>query len=189
MLYELNNQDYKKVSYKSCFFGTSDIYMSTENYMKRVSIIAEYYHKRSKHYKNMTIISKFTRLVLTSIIPIISLIGKALNWNEDFITCFISSCAILSTISSGILDVWHSHDKWNLYRKYCDKLCREQILFAMKSGEYSNENYEECKKSFVLNCEKLISQEQKERFKFIKKSKKNKYDKDDLANTNEEGEK
>src|SRR5699024_2836053 len=106
----------------------------------------------------------FVRIVASAIIPVVSLASEV-----DWSSVCISLLACLITISEAYVNVTRAYEKWTKYRDTCNLLWIEQRRFAMREGNYADENFR--KDRFVGKCEALLLDEMSEWRDYIEKAK------------------
>lgn len=157
----MGNMDDKQ---KEFFFGTENDNMDIDEYLKRINDITKYYYENCEKYKKKFYICCFVRIISSAIIPVISL-DSVINWS----TITVSILACLITISEAYVNVTRAYEKWTKYRDTCNLLWIEQRRFAMKEGDYSDENTRISQ--FVKTCESLFLDEMGEWRNYIERAK------------------
>ncbi len=137
---------------KKFFFGTKVENMDICEYINQINEITIYYHESSEKYKKKFYICCFGRIIASALIPVISLASKV-----DLSTIIVSILAALISISEGYINVTRAYEKWTNYRAICNALWIESRQFAMRSGDYQDE--ESRIKQFVQNCESMFTKE------------------------------
>jgi len=146
------------------FFGTEKDNMTIDEYLTQINAITEYYYKNCEKYKRKFYICCFLRIISSAIIPIIAL-GSGVNWS----TITVSVLASIMTITESYINVTRAYEKWVNYRQTCNFLWIEQRFFAMKIGEYSDDDTRE--KAFVKKCEAFMLEEIGEWKSYIERAK------------------
>ena len=91
--------------------------------------------------------------------------SSEITWN----TILVSVLASVIAITESYINVSRAYEKWVSYRQTCNFLWIEQRFFAMKTGEYSNENTRE--EAFVKKCEAFMLDEIGEWKNYIQRAK------------------
>ena len=101
------------------------------DYLKeRLEEQVEWYDIKAIKYKKLYDVISVTIILLVASIPIMNLIGAITqNW-QDFILILSSVMSGIVSILFGYLKVMKLHDLYKEYRRTCEKLKQEKVLFS-----------------------------------------------------------
>lgn len=128
--------------------------MNKEEYFRIVRNYVQYYYERASVYKIWYLGLSVTKLLILAMIPV-SQTSAQLS-DLPWIAAGASSLCILL---ESVIELFRMKEKWILYRKVGNDLMREGRQYAMKAGEYQDEDEEKTFQIFVANTENIIGEE------------------------------
>lgn len=135
------------------FVGKILEYIENDVIKERVSHLIIWYCKKSTYYKRINYFLAILVIVINSTIPVINQSSFIVEESNKLL---VSSMSALASIIGSIAVLLNVKDTWYRYRKYCELMKTECILFINKCEKYSNEDREQI---FVIQIEKIITDE------------------------------
>lgn len=124
------------------------------NYIEeRVQGQLNYYHNTCKKLQRYNRIFTITSIVVTAIIPVISLL------NVTFSALIVAILGALASICTSISFFEKYKDRWLQYRTTQERLKSELAKYKTHSCYYKSCDPEESKNLFVENCETILEHE------------------------------
>lgn len=128
-------------------------YIENDMIRERVSHLIIWYCKKSTYYKRINYILGILVIVINAIIPVVNQMSFMEIQNNKLLVSLSSSIASILGSISVLLNV---KETWYRYRKHCELMKTECILFNNKCEKYSDDNRE---KLFVMEIEKIVADE------------------------------
>lgn len=128
--------------------------MNKAEYSRVVRNYVQYYYKRAGVYKLWYLCFSVIKLLVLAMLPVSQTFAQVsqLPW----IAAGASSLCILL---ESVMELFRMKEKWILYRKVGNDLMCEGRQYALRAGEYQDEDEEKCFRIFVINVERIISEE------------------------------
>jgi hypothetical protein len=120
----------------------------------------EWYEKNALSNMQRFYFCQIIIVIVGAAIPILNLFGPIGFTSDIVIRIWSSVLGSTIIILTGFLQLTKAHESWILYRSTVESLKREYHLFALDTGEYSEERDLELKgKLFIRRVESIIAAE------------------------------
>lgn len=120
----------EKIITKRFKFDTEEDYLNF-----RVGYQFNFHNLKSGKYKTRYFFFRTTNLILSTSIPILSMINES---NFFWIKLSIAIVGTIIAINEGLLRLNKYHENWIQFRNIAESLKREEVSFSFKRGEYKN---------------------------------------------------
>lgn len=129
--------------------------MNEKEYLaNRVSGQKKYFSSKSSRYKKLYYIFSISKIALSALISLISLIlGKC-----SIDSIIIAVLSFLITILQGVDTIYKYGEKWIIYRSTNEKLKAEEMFFITSTEKYYKKDTDDKFNIFVTNFEELIKE-------------------------------
>ncbi len=127
---------------------------------ERLNEQIEWYDTKAISYKKGYDYISIIILIFVSSIPILNLIGAITQEFQNGILIISSVLSGIVTILFGYLKVMKLHDIYKEYRRTCEKLKQERVLYLTETSDYRQLEEEHDRLDlFVERCESIMAHE------------------------------
>jgi len=117
----------------------------------------DWYDQKSNHNQKFYKIFMITSIILSAIIPILTLLLD--NSHNTFIKIIIITISSTITSISAISTLYNYKDFWIQYRTNCELLKSILFRYFTQSGEYKNIDEQTSYEMLVMSCEEYMTKE------------------------------